>query len=180
MRYRRSQTKGATFFFTVVTCRRRKILCHDTNITLIKEAFKYVKGRHPFTIDAIVVIPDHIHCIWTLPEKDSDFSTRWRMIKGHFTRRCDDIYKTSRTASRARKAEQGVWQRRFWEHQIRDDGDFRRHVDYIHYNPVKHGMTESPGAWPFSSFHRYVREGVYERDWGAGTKIVFDASVGHE
>jgi len=163
-----------------VTCRRKKILCHDKNITLIKEAFKYVMGRHPFTVDAIVIMPEHIHCIWTLPENDSDFSTRWRMIKGRFTRRCDDIYKTSRTASRVRKAEQGLWQRRFWEHQIRDEEDFRRHTDYIHYNPVKHGVAESPGAWPFSSFHRYVREGVYESDWGAGTKIVFDASVGHE
>jgi len=180
MRYQRSRAKGASFFFTVVTYRRKKILCHDTNITLIKEAVKHVMGRHPFTVDAIVVMPDHIHCIWTLPENDSDFSTRWRMIKGRFTRRCDGVYRSSITASRARKAEQAIWQRRFWEHQIRDEGDFRRHVDYIHYNPVKHGVADSPGEWPHSSFHRYVKEGVYERDWGAGTRIVFDATVGHE
>jgi len=180
MRYRRSQAKGATFFFTVVTYKRKKILSHDTNITLIKEAVKYVMGRHPFTVDAFVIMPEHIHCIWTLPENDSDFSTRLRMIKGRFTRRCDDIYKASRTASRVKKAEQAIWQRRFWEHQIKDEDDFARHVDYIHYNPVKHGAANSPGAWPFSSFHRYVKDGVYERDWGAGSNIVFEPTVGHE
>ncbi len=180
MRYRRSRTKGATFFFTVVTYRRKKILCGEANITLIKEAFQYVSNRHSFTVDAFVMLPEHIHCIWTLPENDCDFSTRWRMIKGHFTRRCRDSHKGLRTASRFRKAEQAVWQRRFWEHRIKDEDDFARHVDYIHHNPVKHGLADSPGGWPHSSFHRYVKKGIYDSDWGTGCKIEFDPKVGPE
>jgi len=102
------------------------------------------------------------------------------MIKGNFTRKCQGKYKAPVTASRIGKAEQGVWQRRFWEHQISDEVDFSRHVEYIHFNPVKHGLADSPGAWANSSFHRYVKEGIYKSDWGADSKIVFPPTVGRE
>ena len=180
MRYRRSLVDGATYFFTVVTYKRRRILCNKENAGLIKEAFRYVQERHPFDVDAIVILPDHIHSIWTLPEKDSDFSTRWRMIKSYFTRRCRETYRKGRSPSRAEKGEQGVWQRRFWEHRIKEDEDLVRHVDYIHYNPVKHGLTTSPVEWPHTSLHSYVERGIYESDWGADSPIEFDAKVGHE
>ena len=180
MQYRRSKTPGGTFFFTVVTYRRNKILCHETNAALIKEAFLHVTTHHPFRIRAFVLLPDHIHCIWTLPENDNNYSMRWQLIKSYFSRRCQNKYKVMQTASRRNKGEQGLWQRRFWEHQMRDENDLVRHIDYIHYNPVKHRLVNSPGAWPYSSFHRYVKQGDYDADWGAGCKIEFDAKVGHE
>ncbi len=180
MQYRRSRAKGATFFFTVVTHNRRRILCHDANVILLKEAFQTSIKKHPFTVDAFVLLPDHLHCIWTLPENDNDFSMRWRQIKSHFSRQCRDEFKNEQTTAQLKKAEQAVWQRRFWEHQIRDDGDLVRHVEYIHYNPVKHGLAKSPGAWPHTTFHRYVKQGLYHSDWGADKEIVFDQKVGNE
>ena len=180
MQYRRSQTKGATFFFTVVTHKRRKILCHEANVALIKEAFWYVLNKHPFQMRAFVMLHEHIHCIWTLPENDNNFSMRWRLIKGYFSRRCRDEYKDLQSPSRLSKGEQGIWQRRFWEHQIRDENDFVRHVEYIHYNPVKHGLVSSPYSWPYSSFHRYVKQGMYHCNWGAGNEVRFEANVGYE
>ena len=159
MQYRRSTAKGATFFFTVVTHERRKILCHESNVALLREAFRFVKQRHPFTIDAFVLLPEHLHCIWTLPENDSDYSMRWRQIKSHFSRRCGDEFKGRQTQAHLRRGEQAIWQHRYWEHQVRDDSDFIRHVEYIHYNPVKHGLAKAPKLWPHSTFHRYVRKG---------------------
>ncbi len=180
MQYRRSSAKGATFFFSVVTHKRCPILCHEANVALMKEAFQTIIKKHPFTIDAFVLLPDHLHCIWTLPENDNDFAMRWRQIKGHFTRGCRDEFKEKRTAAQLARGEQAVWQRRYWEHQIRDDADFIKHVEYIHYNPVKHGFTKSPKAWPHSTFHRYVKQGIYQRDWGAGDEVVFEHKVGNE
>ncbi len=180
MRYRRQQGKGTTYFFTVVTYQRRKILCKKDNIALIHEAFNYVKERQPFEIDAFVIMPDHIHCVWSLPDGDADFSMRWRMIKSYFTKRCEIKYKSMRSASRLDKGEQAVWQRRFWEHQIRDDEDFARHVDYIHYNPVKHGEVEVPKLWAHSSFHRYVEEGIYDSNWGAGSEAGIETDLDFE
>ncbi len=180
MRYRRSRAKGATFFFTVVTHNRRPILCQECNIALLREAFADVISRHPFTFDAFVLLPDRLHCMWTLPENDNDFSNRWRQIKSHFSRNCRDEFKGRVTIGHKNKCEQAVWQRRFWEHQIRDDNDFIRHVEYIHYNPVKHGLVKAPAAWPHSTFHRYVKQGIYHSDWGAGKEIVFDQGVGNE
>src|SRR3989304_1477359 len=144
MQYRRSRTKGGSFFFTVVTHERQKILCHEGNAGLVKDAFRHIASQLPFTMNAFVLLPDHIHCIWTLPEGDSDFSTRWRLIKSYFTMRCENGDRGTHTASRLKKGEQGVWQRRFWEHTIQDEDDFIRHLDYIHYNPVKHGFAQSP------------------------------------
>jgi putative transposase len=131
-------------------------------------------------IEAMVVLLDHLHCIWTLPGEDADFSMRWRLIKSEFSRRCPEAYKRQRSASRVQKGEQAVWQRRFWENQVRDERDFARHVDYIHYNPVSHGLVKAPRDWEYSSFHRYVRDGCYPVDWGANEQIDFPPNIGNE
>ncbi len=137
-------------------------------------------AKHLFTIDAFVLLPDHLHCLWTLPDGDRDFSKRWRLIKSYFSRKCDDKYKHTASASRQKKKEQAVWQRRFWEHLIRDERDFARHVEYIHYNPVKHRLATAPKDWEYSSFHRYVRDGMYDLEWGAGGNITLDETIGRE
>jgi putative transposase len=180
MQYRRSRAKGAAFFFTVVTHERRRFLCEEASIKLIREAFQQVIKRHPFTVDAFVLLPDHLHCLWTLPENDADFSMRWRQIKSCFSRKCHAEFKGGQADARLFKSEQAIWQHRFWEHQIRDDGDFAKHVEYIHFNPVKHGLVNSPKAWPHSTFHRFVKQGIYPDDWGADKAIDFDENVGNE
>jgi putative transposase len=180
MQYRRAKIKGGTYFFTLVTHKRHKILCEPDNVPLLREIVRSVKANHPFTIDAFVLLPDHLHCIWTLPEGDCDFSTRWRLIKSEFSRRCHPKYKQQPSASRQRKKEQAVWQQRFWEHLIRDETDFTQHVEYIHYNPVKHGLVRTPRDWEFSSFHRYIRDGLYDRCWGEGEEIPFLEGIGNE
>ena len=121
-------------------------------LDLLRKAFRYGMPNHPFKIDVIAILPDHLHCIWTLPENDADFSTRWRLIKSYFSRYCNLEYQGKVSDSRQKKAEKAVWQRRFWEHQIQDDDDFTNHLNYIHYNPVSHGFAVAPKHWPFSSF----------------------------
>ena len=118
-----------------------------------------MNSHHPFTIDAFVLLPEHLHCIWTLPPGDADYSMRWNAIKGHLSRNCLDKYKVPPSAAQKRKRAQTVWQPRFWEHQIRDDRDYEKHCDYIHWNPVKHGLVTRVCDWPYSSFHRFVRHG---------------------
>ena|SRR2546427_3051860 len=178
MRYRRAWTPGGTYFFTVVTFERCELLCRSENVTLLREAFRVVQRSHPFDIDAFVLLPDHLHCIWTLPVNDHDFATRWMLIKSYFTRRCATVLKTASSSSRQRKREQNLWQRRYWEHQIRDERDFERHCDDIHYNPVKHGYVRRPVDWQYSTFHRYVRLGVYPLDWGnAGIQAASDIGM---
>lgn len=159
MRYRRAWMPGGSFFFTVVTFRRQRLFTGPQPISQLRAAFHQVMTRHPFRIDGIVVLPDHIHCIWTLPAGDGDFSTRWRLIKSSFSR---ERVSPGHRPSGGRT----VWQRRFWEHTLRDERDFRRHLDYIHFNPVKHGLVRRTGDWPYSSFHRWVRDGGYPADWG--------------
>jgi putative transposase len=171
MEYRRTNAPGATYFFTVVTYQRQRLFDNPEAVQLLREALRKVKQRHPFTIDAMAVLPDHLHCLWTLPAGDAGFSKRWRLIKTEFSRRCPARYKQQRSLSRLKKQEQAVWQRRFWEHQIRDEADFGRHLDYVHYNPVGHQLVESPGDWPYSSFQRYVSRGWYVQDWGANLVI---------
>jgi len=166
MRYRRLKTPGATYFFTVVTYRRRRFLCEPENVQLLRSAFRAVKKRHPFTIDAFVLLPDHLHCIWTLPPGDPDYSKRWMLVKTHFTRHCRDSLKSPRSNALRRKREQTIWQHRFWEHQIRGDEDYEQHCDYIHFNPVKHGFTAWAKDWPYSSFHSFVCRHIYGIDWG--------------
>ncbi len=165
--YRRWCVPGAAYFFTVVTYDRRPILSKSMALRALREAILWAQARHPFSVDAIVVLPDHLHCIWTLPDADSAFSMRWRSIKGRFTRLCPRASQTESktTSSRIQRRERSVWQRRFWEHMVRDELDFQRHADYIHYNPVKHGYASCPHAWSHSSFHRFVRQGFYPPDW---------------
>jgi putative transposase len=165
MRYRRAQTPGGSYFFTVVTYQRRKFLCEPDNVELLRAAFRAVKSDHPFTIDAFVLLPEHLHCIWTLPQDDKDYPIRWNAIKNYFTRRCPGHYKSPPSTAQKRKRAQTVWQPRYWEHQIRDDRDFEKHCDYIHWNPVKHGLVFHPSHWPHSSFHRFVNLGIYLPDW---------------
>jgi putative transposase len=159
--YRRHRIPGGTYFFTVALADRRSALLTDQIISL-RAAFRDTRRRHPFTIKAIVILPDHLHTIWHLPDGDVDFPTRWRLIKSRFSR--DLPTGEPLTASRARSGERGIWQRRYWEHTIRDDDDFARHVDYIHFNPVKHGYVAHPAEWPFSSFRRMVQRGIYAED----------------
>ncbi|MEB3178656.1 MAG: transposase [Nostocaceae cyanobacterium] len=180
MQYRRAKTPGATYFFTVVTYQRQSLFHQSEMVDLLRSAFRTVKARLPFAIDAIVVLPDHLHCIWTLPEGDADFSKRWRLIKSEFSRYCPDAYKRQRYVSRLNKGEQAIWQRRFWEHQIRDERDFAQHLDYVHYNPVRHGLVMTPKDWVYSSFHRYVQDGCYSLDWGADGVIELDDGIGNE
>jgi len=156
--YRRADTPGATYFFTVVTYDRKPWFSGEKNVTILREAFRDIMARRPFVMEAVVILPDHLHCLWRLPEGDNDFSGRWREIKKRVSRQLDP-----RTNARN---ERPVWQRRFWEHQIRDEQDWRNHLDYIHYNPVKHGLVERVAEWPWSSFHRAVARGWYAPDWG--------------
>ncbi|MEW6659560.1 MAG: transposase [Thermodesulfobacteriota bacterium] len=166
--YIRAFVPGGTFFFTVnLLNRRRKLLIE--NIDLLREVFQAARRRRPFTIEAIVILPDHLHCIWTLPSGDADFSRRWHDIKARFAAQISRGEKLS--TRRMQKGERGIWQRRFWEHVIRDEVDFERHVDYIHYNPMKHGHVSRVADWPYSSFHRYVESGIYDLDWCANDSI---------
>ncbi|MCP4409944.1 MAG: transposase, partial [Gammaproteobacteria bacterium] len=130
---------------------------------LLRQIFRKVKEGHPFKINAMVVLPDHLHCIWTLPPGDVDYKTRWALIKAGFSRGIPLGERRSR--SRLKRGERGIWQRRYWEHLIRDDRDYRRHVDYIHWNPVKHGWVNRVADWPHSSFHGYLRRGIVPADW---------------
>jgi putative transposase len=161
--YRRNFVPGGSFFFTVNLADRRSHLLTD-KIALLRSAFRFVSLHHPFTIDAIAVLPDHLHCIWTLPPQDADFATRWRLIKTKFSKHI--AAGERRSLSRVGKGERGIWQRRYWEHTLREDGDFERHCDYIHFNPVKHGHVSTVSEWPYSSFQRFVRLGVYSLEWG--------------
>jgi putative transposase len=160
--YRRTLIPGASYFFTVNLLDRRSRLLLD-HIELLRAAFRAARRRHSFTIDAIAILPDHLHTIWTLPEGDAHFPTRWALIKGGFSRRLLNTEPIS--GSRLSKRERGIWQRRYWEHTLRDADDLARHIDYIHYNPVKHGHAKRVRDWPFSSFHRMVRLGIYPEDW---------------
>ena len=174
VRYRRNFISGGSFFFTVNLAERRQQLL-IRHVEMLRRAFREVCSRHPFTIDAIVVLPDHLHAIWTLPDGDADFALRWRLIKSTFSRALPTGERISQ--SRAAKGERGIWQRRYWEHTLRDARDFARHMDYIHINPVKHGYVLQARDWPYSSFHRMVRLGIYPADW-AGDAVTFSQDVG--
>lgn len=165
--YRRCYMPGGSFFFTVVTERRAAILGNDLARDWLRAAFRDGRQRWPFRVDALVMLPDHLHAIWTLPLDDTDYSKRWGAIKKHFTQSWlaaggnEQLLSDSRHRYRRR----GVWQRRFWEHAPRDQRDFNIHYDDIHYNPVKHGYVARVADWPHSSFHRFVENGVYPSDW---------------
>ena len=164
--YRRANIPGATYFFTVTTHRRQALLTDPRCREALRTAINKVRLEMPFDIVAWVLMPDHLHAVWQLPQNDKDFSLRWSLIKQHVTRECESwLPRRSLSPSRERRGEGSLWQRRFWEHLIRDETDFSRHLDYIHYNPVKHGYVTSVADWPYSTFHRYVKEGVYPEDW---------------
>lgn len=171
--YRRTKLKGATYFFTVNCAERHggnRIL--ENNVDILRQAFHKVKQAHPFNIDAIVILPEHLHCIWTLPQDDADYGMRWGLIKSGFSRQIP--FDEKRSESRIKRGERGIWQRRYWEHMIRDEKDFERHVDYIHWNPVKHGYVKRVQDWPHSSFHGYVRRGVYPVEWASEMDLTIE------
>ena len=147
--YRRNLVPGGTFFFTV-TLRDRRSDFLTRHIAALRQAVRAVQLLRPFEIDAWVVLPEHLHCVWTLPADDSDFPSRWRGIKSRFG---------------AAIGQRGVWQDRYWEHTIRDERDYAAHIDYVHFNPVKHGLVAHVADWPYSTFRRAVAAGVYPQDW---------------
>ncbi len=167
--YRRVYLPGGTFFFTLVTQNRKAIFRDQQIVQMLRESIRYAMdtvGR--FETVAMCVLPDHLHCIWTLPEPDFDYSKRWQVIKSAFSFQYRKTYGGVEpvNSSLKKKGESGIWQRRFWSHLITDDEDLSRHIEYIHYNPVKHHLAEAVKFWPWSSFHQYVRDGLYSQDWG--------------
>ena len=166
--YRRARIDGSLYFFTVVLADRSSTIL-VSEINRLRRVYKLVQDRYPFETTAICVLPDHVHAIWSLPNGDTDFSTRWNLIKGGFSR---GLSARPRSPSKISKREKGIWQRRYWEHTIRDEADLERHIDYIHYNPVKHGYVSRVADWPHSSFHRYVDQGVLSADWGGDLRDI--------
>lgn len=164
--YRRNYIEGGKYFFTVtLKDRRSQLLLKE--IDLLRESMKVTRLRYPYSIEAIVILPDHIHAIWQLPDNDANYSLRWRKIKSYFSR---GLLKRGYYLKTNNRGEYNIWQRRFWEHTITDEKDFEAHVDYIHYNPVKHGLVDRVLDWAYSSFHRYVREKLLPANWGAPMK----------
>lgn len=174
--YRRARIKGGTYFFTVVTLNRRPILTQPLARKSLREAFREVATRHPFSIDAIVLLPDHLHCVWTLPPGDDAYSTRWSRIKAGFTKRylASGGAEAAISTSRSMRGERGLWQRRFFEHAITEEADRKRCVDYLHLNPVKHVLVGRVRDWPWSTFHKYARAGEYDLDWGGSPEFFGD------
>ena len=164
--YRRAWHPGGTYFFTVNLLQRNGNDLLTQHIDLLREVVRSVRQRHPFVVHAWAVLPDHLHCVIELPANDTDFATRWRLIKMEFSKA---LPKTERVSEvRAKRGERGIWQRRYWEHLIRDEADFRAHMDYVHINPLKHGLVTRVSDWPYSTFHRLVGQGVYPPDWAGG------------
>ncbi|MBI4693246.1 MAG: transposase [Gammaproteobacteria bacterium] len=171
--YRRFRLPGATWFFTVNLAERSGNRRLVEYIDVLRAAFRRTLATRPFRIDAIVVLPEHLHSIWTLPPGDEDFSTRWRMIKADFSRGVPRLERI--TASRSSRRERGIWQRRFWARALTNQVDFNRHMDYVHWNPVKHGHAVRPVDWPYSSLGRLVDAGVYEREWALAGELDIEA-----
>jgi putative transposase len=169
-RYRRAFIEGGTFFFTVTLADRTSDLL-VRHIDRLRESYRLVQARRPFETIAICILPDHLHAIWSLPAGNSDFARRWNLIKSDFSRGFPAA--ASRSPSKTARREKGIWQRRYWEHVIRDDADLARHIDYIHFNPVKHGLVPRVRDWPHSSFHRYVERGDLPLDWGGDVREIF-------
>lgn len=168
-RYRRDHTPGGTFFFTLNLQDRHSSLLTE-RITAFQSSYRRVKAELPFITLAICVLPDHLHAVWRLPEHDADFSTRWQKIKAGFSQSI--LNPGVRSKSQVRKGEKGLWQRRFWEHRIRDAEDLQRHVDYVHYNPVKHGLVQHAASWQHSSFHDFVRRGLLPLSWAGNRQCI--------
>lgn len=165
MRYRRAFVPGGTFFFTVNLADRSQTLL-TTHIDALRHALRKTKASYPFDIVAMAVLPDHLHALWRLPDGDADYPLRWALVKSEFSRQLPPAEPVR--LSRRLKRERGIWQRRYWEHQIRDEGDLQQHIDYIHFNPVKHGHVTRAVDWPYSTIHKYVQEGLLAPDWAGG------------
>jgi len=170
--YRRAH-HGATFFFTLVTRNRLPVLSDEPVRRLLRQVIEELRVQRPFRIDAWVLLPDHLHCIWTLPESDPDYSARLGWLKKEVTKRSRLV------PGMAGAARPTLWKPRFWEHMVRDEPDFAAHCDYIHFNPVKHGWARSPREWPWLTFHRFVSDGVYPESWGAD-EVIIPEGVGNE
>jgi putative transposase len=173
--YRRNRVPGGTYFFTVNLANRRSDLL-VREVETLRSAIRAVRLATPFHIDAWVILPDHMHCIWTLPEDDADFSGRWRAIKIRFTKALPNI-ESSRPEGLANHG-RGIWQKRFWEHTIRDERDYGAHMDYVHFNPVKHGFAAHPAAWPYSTFHKCVALGLYDPAWALTENTAIPSGMG--
>lgn len=174
-KYRRHYKQGGSYFFTVVTHHRQPILLNDDIRIALRASINEVRQTLPFKVDAWVLLPDHLHCIWTLPENDDNYSLRWLLIKRGVSKRCTqylDVKK--RSASRKSRHESTIWQRRFWEHCIRDENDFATCMNYVHINPVKHGYVKRVVDWEYSTFHRYVKLGLYDEIWGSDIELPDD------
>lgn len=171
--YRRWRVEGGTFFFTLVAQSCYPLFADPLARQLLGAKIRECQGEWPFEINAIVLLPEHIHAMWTLPPGDSNYSMRWGWIKKEFTRSwlAAGGVEQPVSAARRKRGDRGVWQYRFWEHSIRDEDDFDRHFDYTHFNPRKHGHVDRPSDWPYSSIHRWIRAGVYEADWGRGDSV---------
>ena len=167
--YRRVWHPGGTYFFTVNLLQRHGNDLLLRHVDVLRESVRSVRSAHPFRIHAWVVLPDHLHCVISLPAGDADFALRWRLIKIGFSKAMPRG--EYRSATRRRRGERGIWQRRYWEHLIRDDTDYRAHMDYVHFNPVKHGLVKHVADWPHSTFHRLAEAGVYPQDWGTGVEL---------
>ncbi|MBD3394402.1 MAG: transposase [Chitinivibrionales bacterium] len=178
--YRRHRVAGGTYFFTLVTHQRRSWLCDPAARAALHQAIVSTRANWPFRIDAWVLLPDHLHCVWTLPDGETGYAERWRLIKTGVSRRLYADRTILPSASRSRRRESMLWQRRFWEHTICDEQDLAAHYAYVHYNPVKHGLCDSPGAWPYTTFHRFVRQGLYPPDWGVAEQVRIPDGVGSE
>jgi putative transposase len=167
--YRRALVPGGTWFFTANLLNRRSALLIE-EIDAFRQATRRTRARYPFRIDARVVLPEHVHAVWTLPSGDTNFSIRWSLIKSGFSKLIPKREHLSRV--RLARGERGIWQRRFWEHLIRDEADYGRHVEYCYINPVKHGLVGRVRDWPHSSFHRDVRAGIFPQDWAGDIEQV--------
>jgi putative transposase len=165
--YRRAWCPGGTYFFTGYALQRRGNDLLVRHIEVLRDVVRQVRKAHPFRIHAWVVLPDHLHCVIELPPEETDFAVRWRLIKANFSKRLPAVER--RSAVRLARGERGLWQRRYWEHRIRDAADFAAHMDYVHFNPVKHGHVARVVDWPYSTFHRLVADGMYALDW-AGSR----------
>lgn len=172
--YRRNFQPGGTYFFTLVTLNRHPLFNDDAAYRLFRQVVREIKDERPFQIAAWVVLHDHMHMIWVLPHGDADYSGRWSKIKSQFTRRWLERggHEQPISAGKRRDDRRGIWQPKFYEHTVRDEDDYIDHIEYVHYNPVKHGYVKHPIDWHCSSFHEYVRRGWYPRDWCSGSDTV--------
>jgi putative transposase len=174
VQYRRNKTKGGSYFFTLTLQDRRTDLLVK-HVDVLRKSIKKVQLELPFKIEAIVILPEHLHALWKLPTDDENYSVRWQKIKSLFTH---EIIKCGVPLKKGRKDEYNLWQHRYWEHTIKDERDFENHVNYIHYNPVKHNLVKQVRDWQYSSFHTYVKNGILPLDWGGNCDLSSSGKFG--